>query len=132
MKNIEAYKTEGFEEWLKIYTLQLDDNLKNDIFVRSGGCKQQLVNYDVKTMKKEGMSDNDVIDYVRLHKGWLVGAYDGAFLSTRGPMIFDIDFKLDTNPSYIENLKALRFVVYMDQQYQRTKFISFRKSSFHR
>ena len=45
MKNIDAYKTEGFEEWLKAYTLQLDDSLRNDIFVSSGACKNQLANY---------------------------------------------------------------------------------------
>lgn len=132
MKNVDAYKTEGFEEWLKTYLLQLDDSLMNDLFVRSGGCKQHLVNYDVKSMKKEGMSDNDIIDYVRLHKGWSVGAYDGAFLSTRGPMLFDKDYHLDNNPTYVENLKALRFVLFMDQQFHKTKYIGFKKSSFSR
>ena len=123
MKNIDAYKTEGFDEWLATYTLHLDENLRNDIFVSSGGCKKQLGEYNVKVMKYEGMSDNDIIDYVRLHKGWIVGAYDGAFLSTRGPMIFDKDFKLDSNPTYMENLKALRFVLFMDQQYRKTRLI---------
>ena len=127
MKNIDAYKTEGFDEWLTAYTLNLDENLRNDIFVSSGGCKSHLKEYNVKGMKSEGMSDNDIIDYVRLHKGWIVGAYDGAFLSTRGPMLFDKDFKLDNNPTFLENLKALRFVLFMDQQYHKTKNIRVRK-----
>jgi hypothetical protein len=62
-----------------------------------------------------------------LHKGWTVGVYDGAFLSTRGPMLFDKDFKLDNNPTFLENLKALRFVLFMDQQYHKTKYIRVRK-----
>ena len=121
MKNVDAYKMEGFEEWLKAYILQLDENLRNDLFVSSGSCKRILSEYNIKDMKREGMSDNDVIDYVRLHKGWIVGAYDGAFLSIKDSTLFDKNFKLDTNTTYTENLKSLRFVVFMDQRYSKQK-----------
>ena len=132
MKNFDAYKTEGFEEWLKDYDLRLDGNLRNDLFVLGGNYVSQLAEYDVKAMKKEGMSDNDVIDYIRLHQGWLVGIYEGAFLGATSPLLFDEEFRLLDNPTHVENLKALRFVVFMDQQYHKKKYINLRKEARNR
>jgi len=118
MTNEKAYEFDGFNEWLKNYKSELPKSLKNDIFVASGACKAAMTSFDVNAMKSEGMDSDDIIDYVRLNRGWLVGSYDGALFGYP-EILLDGEFVLQDNPTYTENLKALRFYVFLDQEYQK-------------
>lgn len=128
MKNEKAYQFKGFEEWLEAYKRDLPETLKKDAFVSGGACRNVLENFDTDAMLKEGMDTDDVIDYVRLHRNWLVGAYDGALFGY-ADILLDGEFVLHDNPTYTENLKALRFYVFLDREYQKNHVAGFDEPS---
>ena len=117
MTNKEAYKFEGFEEWLRIYKSLLKDDLKSDVFVTSDTCKKFLKDFPINDLRNEGMDDNEILDYARLCRGWLVGAYDGALFGYND-MLSGSGFRLLNNETHSDNLKALRFLVFLDLQYK--------------
>lgn len=123
MTNEKAYKFNGFEEWLVAYKKDLPEILKKDVFVSSGACRNAMGQFNTVDMVKEGMDSDDVVDYIRLNRGWLVGAYDGALFGYAN-VLLDGEFVLLDNPTYTENLKALRFYVFLDQEYQKNNNIN--------